>query len=443
MRMRTLGGTGIKVSPHCLGAMMFGAWGNPDHEESIRIIHAALDSGINFIDTADVYSAGESEEIVGKALFGRRDNVVLATKAHAAMGEDPNMRGNSRRWIVREVENSLRRLQTEYIDLYQIHRPDPDTDIDETLAALSDLVHSGKVRAIGSSTFPAEYIVEAQWVAQSRGRERFRCEQPPYSIFVRGIEASVLPTCQKYGMGVIAWSPLAGGWLTGRIRKDTGVDMTTGRAQRLPQRFDPSLPGNAAKLAAVEELIKIAADAGCSLTHLALAFVIAHQAVTSAIIGPRTMDQLTDLLAGASVTLDDGILDRIDQIVPPGVTLNAADAGWQPPALTDPAARRRPPPPAVPAPVTAGPSGPASPRSQPGSAAADQPEGDQSGGRPLGGPPPELWSTPVVAAALASCDFAMLLEEIRRARGWTQKQLASAVGYSQSWCRTCCAASRH
>src|SRR6266700_6213321 len=327
MRMRTLGGTGIKVSPYCLGAMMFGAWGKTDHEDSIRIIHAALDGGINFVDTADVYSAGESEEIVGQALRGRRD--------------DANMRGNSRRWIVREVENSLRRLQTDYIDLYQMHRPDPDTDVDETLSALSDLVHSGKVRAIGSSTFPAEQIVEAQWVAQSRGRERFRCEQPPYSILVRGIEASVLPTCQKYGMGVIAWSPLAGGWLTGRIRRGAGPDMTTGRARRLPQRFDPALPGNAAKLDAVEELIKVAADVGCSLTHLALAFVITHPAVTSAIIGPRTMEQLTDLLAGADVTLDDDALDRIDQIVPPGVTLNAADAGWQLPALTDPAARRR------------------------------------------------------------------------------------------------------
>ena len=214
--MRTLGGTGIKVSPYCLGAMMFGAWGNRDHEDSIRIIHAALDGGINFVDTADVYSAGESEEIVGQALRGRRDDVVLATKAHSPMGEDPNMRGNSRRWIVREVENSLRRLQTDYIDLYQMHRPDPDTDIDETLSALSDLVRSGKVRAIGSSTFPAEQIVEAQWVADRRGHERFRCEQPPYSILVRGIEAGVLPTCQKYGMGVIVWSPLAGGWLTGR-----------------------------------------------------------------------------------------------------------------------------------------------------------------------------------------------------------------------------------
>jgi aryl-alcohol dehydrogenase-like predicted oxidoreductase len=332
MRMRTLGGTGIKVSPYCLGAMMFGAWGNPDHEESVRIIHAALDGGINFVDTADVYSAGESEEIVGQALRGRRDDVVLATKAHSPMGEDPNMRGNSRRWIVREVENSL----------YQMHRPDPDTDIDETLSALSDLVRSGKVRAIGSSTFPAEQIVEAQWVADRRGHERFRCEQPPYSILVRGIEAGVLPTCQKYGMGVIVWSPLAGGWLTGRFRKETDVDMTRGRAQRLPLRFDPALPANQAKLAAVEELIKIAADAGRSLIHLALAFVTTHPAVTSAIIGPRTMDQLTDLLAGATVTLDDDILNRIDQIVPPGVTLNPADAGWQPPVLTDPAARRRP-----------------------------------------------------------------------------------------------------
>src|SRR6516165_34588 len=298
MRMRTLGGTGIKVSRYCLGAMMFGAWGNPDHEESIRIIHAALDSGINFVDTADVYSAGESEEIVGQALRGRRDDVVLATKAHSRMGRDANMQGNSRRWIVREVENSLRRLQTDYVDLYQMHRPDPDTDIEETLSALSDLVRSGKVRAVGSSTFPAEQIVEAQWVAERRGYVRFRCEQPPYSIFVRGIEAAVLPTCQKYGMGVITWSPLAAGWLTGRYRADTGVDMTGHRAARLPVRFDQSLPGNQAKLGAVEDLIKLAADAGHSLTHLALGFASANPAVTSVIIGPRTMDQLTDLLAG-------------------------------------------------------------------------------------------------------------------------------------------------
>jgi aryl-alcohol dehydrogenase-like predicted oxidoreductase len=231
MRMRTLGGTGIRVSAYCLGAMMFGSAGNPDHEECIRIIHTALDAGIDFIDTADVYSAGESEEIVGQALRGRRDDVVLATKAHGSMGRDINMQGNSRRWIVREVENSLRRLQTDDIDLYQIHRPDHHADIEETLSALSDLVHSGKVRAIGSSTFPAEQIVEAQWVAENRGYVQFRCEQPAYSIFVRGIEAAILPTCQKYGMGVIPWSPLAAGWLTGRIRQETGVDMTRGRPQ--------------------------------------------------------------------------------------------------------------------------------------------------------------------------------------------------------------------
>nr|MDQ3326032.1 aldo/keto reductase [Actinomycetota bacterium] len=226
MRTRWLGRTGIQVTPYCLGAMMFGAWGNPDHDDSVRIIHAALDVGINFIDTADVYAQGESEEIVGKALKGRRDDVVLATKFHGPMGDDPNRRGQSRRWIMRAVEDSLRRLQTDHIDLYQVHRPNPETDIDETLSALSDLVHSGKVRAIGSSTFPAEEIVEAQWVAADRGRERFRTEQPPYSILARGIERSVLPTCQRYGIGTLVWSPLGGGWLSGKYRKGQDVDMT-------------------------------------------------------------------------------------------------------------------------------------------------------------------------------------------------------------------------
>ena len=342
MRMRTLGGTGIKVSPYCLGAMMFGAWGNADHAESVRIIHAALDAGINFIDTADVYSGGESEEIVGEALTGRRDQVILATKAHGAMGPDPNMAGNSRRWLVRAVEASLRRLRTDYIDLYQIHRPDPSTDLDETLSALSDLVHSGKVRAIGSSTFPADQIVASQWIAERRGYVRFRCEQPPYSILVRGVETSVLPTCARYGMGAIVWSPLTGGWLTGKYRKAADVDMTRGRATRLPLRFDPSLPVNQVKMAAVEELTKIAEDVGCSLAHMALAFVAAHPAVTAAIIGPRTMDQLTDLLAAAKLSLDDDVLDRIDAVVPPGTNLNRADAGYDPPSITDPAMRRRP-----------------------------------------------------------------------------------------------------
>jgi aryl-alcohol dehydrogenase-like predicted oxidoreductase len=340
MRFRTLGGTGMRVSTYCLGAMMFGARGNPDHDDCARIIHTALDGGINFIDTADVYSQGESEEIVGKALKGRREDVILATKAHGSMGRDINMKGNSRRWLVREVENSLRRLQTDYLDLYQIHRPDFHTDVEETLSALSDLVHSGKVRAVGSSTFPAEQIVEAQWTAERRGYVRFRSEQPPYSIFVRGIESSILPTCEKYGMGVIPWSPLAAGWLTGRIRRDASA--TAERSRRLSDNFDPSTPVNRAKLDAVEELIKVAAEAGCSLTHVAMAFVVTHPAVTAAIIGPRTMEQLTDLLAGADVSLDDDILDRIDQIVPPGVNLNTSDGGFEPRALSDAASRRRP-----------------------------------------------------------------------------------------------------
>jgi aryl-alcohol dehydrogenase-like predicted oxidoreductase len=330
MDMRVLGTTGVRVSPLCLGAMMFGSWGNPDHEESARIIGRALDAGINFIDTADVYSGGESEEIVGKALAGgRRDHVVLATKAHGAMGE-----------VVSECENSLRRLGTDHIDLYQIHRPDPATAIDETLGALTDLIQAGKICYAGSSTFPASQIVEAQWTAQRRGRERFVCEQPPYSILVRGVEAEVLPVCQRYGMGVIPWSPLAGGWLTGRYRKDTQLP-TSRRAERIPQRFDMSLPGNQAKLEAADKLAQLAGEAGLSLIHLALAFVISHPAVTSAIIGPRTMDQLESQLGAADVVLSAEILDKIDEIVPPGTTLNPADRGYEPPALTDPALRRR------------------------------------------------------------------------------------------------------
>jgi aryl-alcohol dehydrogenase-like predicted oxidoreductase len=340
MDYRTLGRTGVKVSPLCLGAMMFGAWGNTDHEESIRIIHRALDAGVNFIDTADVYARGESEEIVGKALAGgRRDNVVLATKVHGTMGDDPNEFGNSRRWIVREVENSLRRLGTDWIDLYQIHRPELDTDIDETLGALSDLIRAGKVRYIGSSTFPASQIVEAQWVAERRSRERFVCEQPPYSILVRAVEGDVLPTCLRYGMGVIPWSPLAGGWLSGRYRSDQDLPASH-RAERIPARFDMSLPGNQRKLEAAEALAGLADEAGMTLIELALAFVIRHPAVTAAIIGPRTMEHLESQLTAADVVLSDDVLDRIDEIVPPGVNLNPADGGWPNPGL-DPAARRR------------------------------------------------------------------------------------------------------
>ncbi len=341
MQMRTLGSTGVKVSPLCLGAMMFGAWGNPDHDESVRIIHRALDAGINFVDTADVYSAGESEEIVGKALEGsRRDGVVLATKANGRMGKDVNARGNSRRWIIRECENSLRRLRTDRIDLYQIHRPDPLADIDETLGALTDLIRSGKVCYAGSSTFLPSQIVEGQWVAQRRGRERFVCEQPPYSMLVRGAEAEVLPVCRQYAMGVIPWSPLAGGWLTGRYRKDGELPVSR-RAGRIPQRFDMTLPGNQAKLEAAEQLAQLAEKAGLSLIHLALAFVTSHPAVTSAIIGPRTMEHLDSQLGAADVTLEPAILDQIDQIVPPGTTLNPPDRGYEPPSLTDPSLRRR------------------------------------------------------------------------------------------------------
>jgi aryl-alcohol dehydrogenase-like predicted oxidoreductase len=337
---RTLGRTGVEVSPLCLGAMMFGAWGNPDHHESIRIVHRALDAGLNFVDTADVYSGGESEEIVGKALAGRRDDLVLATKVHGTMGDDPNQRGNSRRWIVREVEASLRRLGTDWIDLYQIHRPEPDTDVDETLGALTDLVRAGKIRYFGSSTFPAHEIVEAQWVAERRGRERFVTEQPPYSILVRGIERDVLPVCRRYGMGVIPWSPLAGGWLTGRYRKGQELPPST-RAGRIPGRYDMSLSENQRKLDAAEALAVLAEEAGLSLIHLALAFVLQHPTVTAAIVGPRTMEQLESQLGAADVTLDPAILDRIDEIVPPGTTFNQVDAGYVPPSIADASLRRR------------------------------------------------------------------------------------------------------
>jgi aryl-alcohol dehydrogenase-like predicted oxidoreductase len=342
MEYRTLGRTGVKVSPLCLGAMMFGAWGNTDHDDGIRVIHRALDAGINFVDTADVYSQGESEEIVGRALAGRRDSVVLATKVHGKMGDDandPNRQGNSRRWIIKEVESSLKRLKTDWIDLYQIHRPDPSTDVEETLRALDDLITQGKIRYAGSSTYPAAEIVEAQWCARDRGISRFVTEQPPYSLLVRSVEADVLPVCQRYGMGVLSWSPLAGGWLSGKWRKGASHPQST-RAGRLPQRYDLSLPENQRKLEAADALAALADESGISLVHLAIAFVIGHPGVTSAIIGPRTMDQLESQLGAADVKLEAALLDRIDAIVPPGTNMTAADAGWQNPALAT-AARRR------------------------------------------------------------------------------------------------------
>ena len=319
--------------------MMFGEWGNGDHKESNRIIDAALEAGINFIDTADVYSRGESEEIVGKAIKGKRDDIVLATKFHGTMGEDPNEAGNSRRWVFREVEASLKRLQTDWIDLYQVHRWDPWTDHEETLGALTDLVAQGKVRYIGSSTYPAAQIVKAQYVAKERNLQRFVTEQPPYSLLVRHTENDVLPSTLEFGMGVIPWSPLAGGWLSGKWRKGTDTPQST-RAQRIPQRFDMSLPANQAKLEAADALAQLAEESGLSLIHMALAFVVNHPAVTAAIIGPRTFEQLESQLGAAEVTLSSDVLDRIDEIVPPGRTINPADAGWSNPAL-EPAARRR------------------------------------------------------------------------------------------------------
>ncbi|MEI5672351.1 MULTISPECIES: aldo/keto reductase [unclassified Nocardioides] len=339
---RDLGVTGVKVSPLTLGAMMFGAWGNPSHDESVRVIHRALDAGINVIDTADVYSRGESEEIVGKALQGRRDDVFLATKFHGAMSDDdPNQGGNSRRWIIREVEHSLRRLRTDHLDLYQVHRPRPEVAIDETLAALSDLVHQGKIRYLGTSTFLPSQVVEAQWTAERRHRERPVTEQPPYSILAREVERDLLPTAQRHGLGVLPWSPLAGGWLTGRYRREAGEHVVSSRVRRQPARHDPALPENRRKLEAVHALQDLADEAGISLIHLALGFVLEHPAVSSAIIGPRTLEQLESQLGAEKVALPRDVLDRIDEIVPPGTTLNDADRGYAPPSLGEPRERRR------------------------------------------------------------------------------------------------------
>src|SRR4051795_6344844 len=339
VQYRPLGRTGVQVSPLCLGAMMFGPWGNEDKAESTRIIHRALDAGINFVDTADVYSRGVSEEILGEALQGRRSDVVLATKFFMPMDSDiPNHRGGSRRWIMTEVEHSLRRLGTDHLDLYQMHRYDPAVDLDETLGALTDLVRAGKVRYLGHTTFPASALVDAQHVARDRGRERFVTEQPTYSILTRNIENEILPLTQRYGMGVLPYSPLSGGWLSGRYRKDPQAAPTSGA--RPSARFDLSTVGNQRKLDAADGLAKLADEAGLTLIQLAIAFVLRHPAITSPIIGPRTMEHLESQMAGADVVLSDDVLDRIDEIVPPGVTLNPVDNGWVNPWL-QPALRRR------------------------------------------------------------------------------------------------------
>jgi len=334
MQYRSFGRTGINVSSYALGAMMFGAVGNPDHDESIRIIHKAFDAGINFIDTADMYSRGESEEIVGKAIAGRRDRVVLATKFGLPMNpDDPNQRGASRRWIVQAVEDSLRRLGTDYIDLYQLHHPDPATDMEETLSALTDLVRAGKIRAFGSSKLPASDIVQARWIAERRSLQPLRTEQPPYSILDRGIEREVLPLAQQYGMGVLVFSPLAGGLLTGRVRR--GMEGDLRRTRMFEHMRDQR------RLDAVEQIIEVAGQASLKITHLAVAFAIAHPGVTSAIIGPRTMQHLDDLLAGVDTVLGDDVLDQLDAIVAPGTDVGRLDIAYQPPALTTARLRRR------------------------------------------------------------------------------------------------------
>jgi aryl-alcohol dehydrogenase-like predicted oxidoreductase len=338
MDYRLLGRTGVEVSPLALGTMMFGAWGNKDTDDSIRVIHHALDSGINFVDTADVYSAGESEEIVGKALKGRRDDVVLATKFFMPMGEGANRSGGSRRYIMKAVEDSLRRLDIDYIDLYQVHRPSALMDVDETLGALTDLVRQGKVRYIGSSSYSGSQIVEAQVASRDGHLARFVTEQPPYSILVRGIEEDVLPTTQRYGMGTLSYSPLAGGWLSGKWRKDAAPTPTS--KARPGARFDMSTAANQQKLEVVDALAHIAEDAGLTLIELAIAFVINHPGITSAIIGPRTMEQLESQITAADVTLSTETLDRIDELVAPGVTINPDDNSYGATELASTARRR-------------------------------------------------------------------------------------------------------
>lgn len=337
---RPLGKTGMRVSAQALGTMMFGGAGNPDHDACVRIVHAALDQGVNLVDTADMYAAGESEVIVGKALRGRHDDVVLATKGHFPLAEGPNQGGNGRRHLIRAVEASLRRLRTDHIDLYQVHRPDWDTDPEETLGVLTDLVREGKIRAFGCSTFPAHEIVEWHRVAEARGLARPRTEQPPYNLLARGIERDVLHVAENWGMGVLTWSPLAFGFLTGRYRKGVQATARQGRAALRPDWFDPADPTTARKLELVEELVQVADDVGCSLPALATAFPLAHRAVTSVILGPRTLTQLEESLKTAALRLGDDVLDRIDQIVPPGTDAYPVAQASDPPWLTEAALRR-------------------------------------------------------------------------------------------------------
>ncbi|MGY5630018.1 aldo/keto reductase [Streptomyces sp. UC1A3] len=339
MQYRTLGRTGVRISTLALGAMNFGSIGRTTQDEATAIVDTALEAGVNVIDTADMYGAGESEEMVGKAIAGRRDDIVLATKAGMPMGEDPNRRGSSRRWLVTELDASLRRLGVDHVDLYQIHRWDPETGDEETLSALTDLQRAGKIRYFGSSTFPAYRVVQAQWAAREHRLSRYVTEQPSYSLLQRGIERDVLPVSQEYGLGVLVWSPLASGWLSGAVR--AGREIATHRSATLPDRFDTALPANRARLDAVERLARVADEAGLTLIQLALGFVTAHPAVTAALIGPRTVDHLRAQLAAADTVLPADVLDVIDEIVAPGTDLAAHEKFDTPPALLDASLRRR------------------------------------------------------------------------------------------------------
>jgi aryl-alcohol dehydrogenase-like predicted oxidoreductase len=339
MQYRILGRTGVQVSTLALGAMNFGKIGRTTQDEVTAIVDAALEAGINLIDTADVYSGGESEEMVGKAIAGRRDDIVLATKATMPMGDVHNRQGSSRRWLVTALEDSLRRLGVDHVDLYQIHRWDSNTSDEETLSALTDLQRAGKIRYFGSSTFPAYRIVQAQWAAREHRLSRYVTEQPSYSILQRGIETHVLPMTEQYGLGVMVWSPLASGWLSGAIRE--GSEITTSRSTFMPQRFDTTIPSNRARLDAVEQLAKVADEAGLTMIQLALGFVTAHPGVTSALVGPRTLDHLYSQLAAADITLSADVLDAIDGIVAPGTDLAAHEKNDTPPALLDSSLRRR------------------------------------------------------------------------------------------------------
>lgn len=339
MQYRTLGRTGVRVSTLALGAMNFGRIGRTSQDEATAIVDAALEAGVNLIDTADWYGEGESEEMVGRAIAGRRDDIVLATKAGMPMGDEQNHRGSSRRWLVTALDDSLRRLGVDHVDLYQIHRWDPATGDEETLSALTDLQRAGKIRHFGSSTFPAYRVVQAQWAAREHRLSRYVTEQPSYSALQRGIESDVLPVAEEYGMGVLVWSPLASGWLSGAVRR--GKDVTTHRSAVLPERFDPALPANRARLDAVERLAGIADAAGLTMIRLALGFATAHPAVTSALIGPRTLDHLHSQLAAADTVLPADVLDAIDSVVAPGTDLAAHEKFDTPPALLDPSLRRR------------------------------------------------------------------------------------------------------